>query len=309
MHTLIVALDWTPNTNHTGFFVALAKGFYANEGLSVELRSPETDNYAETPAELVAENKAQFAIAPSESIISYQTLAKKPNLTAIAAILQEDTSAIVSLSSSGIKQMKDLDGKKYASYDARFEDTIVAKMIKKDGGKGKHIKITLNKLGIWDTLLSGEADATWIFMPWEGIMARRNSIDLNVFKLKDYDIPYGYSPVLLAHPQFLQKNAEATKKFLAATAKGFEWAAKNPKEAAKILADSSDHPSLNDLAFLEESQTYIAQYYVSKENKWGTMDDNRWNSFIHWLLKNKLISKSEETLLEQQTLYTNKYLS
>lgn len=309
MHTLTVALDWTPNTNHTGFFVAKAKRFYAEQGLLIDLRSPETDNYAATPAKLVAENKAHFAIAPSDTVISYQTLPEKPNLTAIAAILQEDTSAIVSLTSSGISRIKDLEGKKYASYDARFEDTIVSEMIKKDGGKGEHIKITPDKLGIWNTLLQGEADATWVFMPWEGIMAKRKGIGLNVFKLKDYDIPYGYSPVLLAHPQFLKKNAETTKKFLAATAKGYEWAHQNPNEAAKILADSSDHPDLKDLAFLEESQTYIAQYYVSRENRWGMMEDNRWVSFIHWLQKNKLISKSEENLLERQNLYTNKYLS
>ncbi|WP_188460905.1 ABC transporter substrate-binding protein [Marivirga lumbricoides] len=107
MHTLKVALDWTPNTNHTGFFVAKAKGFYSDIGLSIELRSPEEDNYQTTPAKLVAGDKAHFAIAPSETVISYQTLPAKPNLIA------------------------------------------VAEMIKKEGGKGNHIKITPAKLGIW----------------------------------------------------------------------------------------------------------------------------------------------------------------
>lgn len=305
MEKLKLALDWTPNTNHTGFYVALEKGFYSDLNLEVHLRSPKIDNYKATPAQLLANKEVDFAIAPSESVISYQTLPNKPNLMAIAAILQTDTSAIVTLKSSGIDQMKNLDGKKYASYDARFEDTIVSEMIKKDGGKGNHIKTTPAKLGIWETLLKGDADATWVFMPWEGIEAKRKGIELNTFLLQDYDIPYGYSPALLCHPEILKKKEKAVKDFLTATAKGFEWAAQNPIEAAEILLPYAE---TEDLDFLVESQTYIAQYYLDSASRWGIMDADRWRSFIHWLRKNKLINKEDETLLSKQSLFNNEYL-
>ncbi len=305
MEKLTLALDWTPNTNHTGFYVALEKGYYSDLNLEVHLRSPKIDNYESTPAQLLAQQKVDFAIAPSESVISYQTLPNKPNLVAIAAILQEDTSAIVTLKSSGIDQMKKLDGKNYASYDARFEDTIVSEMIKKDGGLGKHIKITPAKLGIWETLLNGEADATWVFMPWEGIEAKRKDVVLNTFHLQDYDIPYGYSPSLLSQSDVLKKKEKAVKDFLAASAKGFEWSAKNPTEAAEILLP---HAETQDIDFLIESQTYIAQYYLDTNSQWGKMDPDRWASFTQWLRKNKLINKEDETLLSEQSLFSNEYL-
>jgi NitT/TauT family transport system substrate-binding protein len=302
---LTLALDWTPNTNHTGFYVALEKGFYSDLNLEVHLRSPKIDNYKATPAQLLADKEVDFAIAPSESVISYQTLPTKPNLLAIAAILQADTSAIVTLKSSGIDKIKDLDGKKYASYDARFEDTIVSEMIKKDGGKGNHIKITPAKLGIWETLLSGEADATWVFMPWEGIEAKRKGIELNSFPLQDYNIPYGYSPALLSHPEILKNKEKAVRDFLAASAKGFKWAAQNPVEASEILLP---HAETNDLDFLIESHTYIAPYYLDENSEWGKMKDERWISFVYWLKENKLINKKEETLLGKQAMYSNNYL-
>ena len=68
-----VALDWTPNTNHTGFFVAKSKGWYKEVGLEVTLVSPHVDGYKSTPATRVAERQVEFAICPSESVISYYT--------------------------------------------------------------------------------------------------------------------------------------------------------------------------------------------------------------------------------------------
>lgn len=66
-----LALDWTPNINHVGFFVAAAKGYYSANGLQVRITSPHSDQYKSTPAQRVANGSAQIAICPSESVISY----------------------------------------------------------------------------------------------------------------------------------------------------------------------------------------------------------------------------------------------
>lgn len=71
-------------------------------------------------------------------------------------------------------------------------------------------------------------------MPWEGVAAARAGIELNAFKLGDFGIPYCYSPVLAVHPQTLQEQPELVRSFLAATARGFEWAAQHPAEAAQV---------------------------------------------------------------------------
>ena len=72
---------------------------------------------------------------------------------AIAAILQDDTSAIVTLKSSGLDRPAKLDGRTYASYGARYEGRIVQRMIKNDGGIGDYKEVALPMLGIWETIL------------------------------------------------------------------------------------------------------------------------------------------------------------
>lgn len=112
---LVVALDWTPNTNHAGFFVAQARGLYAAAGLSVEFRLPE-DGAGQTPARQVAAGAAHLALAPSETAVSFATTdAAKPRLVAVAAALQGRTSAIGVLASSGIERPRDLAGKRYST--------------------------------------------------------------------------------------------------------------------------------------------------------------------------------------------------
>lgn len=304
-----MALDWTANTNHSGFFVAAQKGFYADEGLDVHLRSTSEDNYSRTPAHLLANKEVHLAMAPSESVIAYRANPQKPALTAIAAVLQDDASAIVSLKTSGLDQMKQLDGQEYASYNARFEDHIVAEMIKKDGGRGEHIKVVPEKLGIWSTLLEGNAAATWVFMPWEGVMAERKQVALNAFYLKDFDIPYGYSPVLLAHPDMLQENPDVFARFLRASNKGFQLLKNDPQLAVEALFEKENLEELSDKAFLLESQKRITPYYYDIAGDWGLMQEQRWLDFIHWLRSKKLVSEEEFQHLMEKPLFTNEYLN
>ena len=138
----IVALDWTPNTNHAGFFVAQADGLYASAGLEVTLLSPDADGSGgKTPARLVEAGEATYAVAPSETAISYATTDPgKPKLIAVAALLQGSPSAICTLKSSGIDRPAAMAGKRYASYDGRFEDPIVSRMVSNDGGDGSKVE-------------------------------------------------------------------------------------------------------------------------------------------------------------------------
>lgn len=163
-----VALDWTPNTNHLGFYVAKARGWYADAGLDVKLLSPHHDGYKRTPGSRVADGSATFAVTPSETVVSSHTLpasqvGTKPVLVAVAALQCRSTDAVVTLKASGIDTPAKLTGT-YASYGARYEGRIVQELIKADGGTGVFTETVPPMLGIWNTLLAGKADATWVFM-------------------------------------------------------------------------------------------------------------------------------------------------
>ncbi|CAL8460828.1 g359 [Coccomyxa elongata] len=247
--------------------------------LDVSLIFPE-GNYT-PPADLVRSASATFGICPSETVISSNTQTRHPPLKAVATLLEDDTSAIVTLKSSGLDRPSQLDGKIYASYAARYEGRVVQEIIRADGGKGDFMEATPAVMGIWDTLLKGDADATWIFTGWEGVDAQLKGVDLNVFKLADYGIPYGYTPVLVALPQTLQEKPDVVRAFLRATARGFQYAAQHPAEAAKYLlaagADSMDEK------LATASQEMVSMHYLDAAGRWGHMQADRWDKFLDWL--------------------------
>lgn len=314
MDAIELALDWTPNTNHTGIFVAKAKDYYADAGLDVTIRSPAADDYEQTPAKRVATGASTIAIAPSESAISYHTHPDYPDLTAIAAVCQQDTSAIAALADSDIDRPADLDGGTYASYDARFEDHIVKQLIRNDGGAGDIDIITPPKLGIWNTLVDGEADATWVFMPWEGVLAERDGIELTPFYLDEYDVPYGYTPLMLARPETIDTHPDALSAFLAATAKGYRFAVDHPEQAVELLQATAVGPHLDDTEFLLESQQRLLDAYLRDDGTWGTMDHERWERFVEWLATAEILTSIDGDHIPADevdiiNLYTNSLLT
>lgn len=311
MNTQIrLAIDRTINTNHTGFFVALAKGYYEEAGLDVQIISPDQDDFQVAPAKRVAQGNAELAITPSESIISYRT--KGIELMAVAAVLARDISAIVTLKESGIDRPLELDGKVYASYGARFEEDIVRLLIENDGGKGQVVAHKPGWKNIWRSLLTGEVDAAWIWLTWEGVRADVEGIELNQFLLDEYQIPYGYNPVLTGHCDWIRENEDALRRFLNATAAGYQYAVRKPEKAARLLVKMADHSLLAERFFVEQSQQMAGGYYLDADGRWGFMHRNVWTSFANWMIRNKLLTDQNKELidhLDTTTLFTNKYLT
>lgn len=299
MTKIKLALDWTPNTNHIGFFIAKALGFYHQHDIDLEILNPLEDNYAITPGKKLELDHVDFAIAPSETVISLNNKRNKVNAVAVYAILQEDLSSIASLKSSDLQSPNDLDGKIYASYNARYEDHIVRQMVKNDDGRGNFKIINPNKLGIWNTLLEGQADATWIFDNWEGVEADTKNVKLTKFKMNDYDIPYGYSPIVLTKKDYLSAQKDVYSKFITATQKGFLYVEENLEEAAAILKPNLTAYDLENIA-IEKSLSMTFPYF-GNPNNCGKMNPKKVHEFLQWLVDNQLEDKK---ILEQE-LFSN----
>ncbi len=293
-------LDWTPNVNHIGFLVANELGFYKDLELRVQILDPSIDNYKVTPAKKVELGESDFALCPFESVISYRTKDKPFDLTAIAAILQKDLSAIAVIDSR-IKSPRYLDNKTYASYGARYEDLIVKQMIINDGGKGTVDFKYPEKLGIWETLVSKKQDSTWIFLNWEGIEAKNKNISLNYFKMRDFKIPYSYSPVIVGSEKFCNEHQELVKKFLVATKKGFLFSISNKNEAVDILSKfiPGHESELNLKDALEETIKALLD-----NNSWGKIRESNINKFVNWLKENEIV----ESNLSIKHLFTNSFI-
>lgn len=302
MSILRLALDWTPNVNHSGFFAAQHFGWFEEAGVQVEIQHPGTDDYMHSPAKKVELGLADVALCPFESLLSYRTKAEPLPLIAMAAVLQTDLSSIVVKADSGIERPAQLDGKTYASYKARYEDAQVACLVRNDGGQGDLVLQYPNRLGIWNTLLRGEADATWIFDNWEGVQAQLAGIELRHFRMADYGIPYGYSPVLASTEAKLNTQKEVLRAFLTASARGFVWAAAHSEEMAQILFSLVPEADRN-LNMLTAAQQATSPHYLHQEG-WGFMEMERVQSYLAWLAAEGL----ESTNFDATALFTNALL-
>lgn len=235
---------------------------------------------------------------------------------AIATIFEDCSSALIARKSSRVSTLKDLDGKKYASYEWPNESAIVRHMIKDVGGEGNIEVVTPPKLHCFDAVADGDADFTWIYLAWEGIMARKSS-DMISFPINECGYPYGYSTLIIANPNFLDDEV-IVRDFLEVTNRSFVYAFSNPKESVDLFIPVANHPSLASLGvdFIHESMQCAIEdnHLIDPESKrWGVIKSSKLDVFMNWMFKHKILQKHDnspacEGDVPINKMYTNKYL-
>lgn len=293
---VIVLLDWFPNTNHTGIYVAKDKGFFDREGLDVKIIQPEQGENAQ----VVASGKADFAVSSQEAVT--QARAANIPLISIAAIIQHNTSAFASLSQSNIKTVKDFEGKRYGGWGSPIEEQVIKAVMEQANADYAKVKnITIGTTDFFKTI-GTESDFQWIFYGWDGIEAKRRAIDINTIMLKDLNpiLDY-YTPVIITNEQHVKEQKNLVIKFMRAVYKGYEMAIENPSESADILFKSA--PEL-DRDLVIQSQNYLSEQYAKDASKWGVQKEEVWQRYATWLYENKLIEKT----VEINKAFTNEFL-
>lgn len=292
-----VVLDWVPNTNHTGMYVALEQGYYKDLGLDVEIIQPPEGG----ALQLVAAGKAQFAVSFQEEIGTALTAENPLPVVAVASILEHNLSGILSLKEKGIDSPRKLEGARYASWDTPFEKAILKAIMEEDGGNFTKLNLIPNTVTDVITALQTDIDAVWVFYGWDGIATELAGISTNYISFKEINPVFDfYTPVLASSTEFLKENPSAARKFLEATAKGYEYAISHPEEAAEILVKYA--PEI-DLELAKKSQEFLAKEYKAEKEKWGTIDKTRWTNFYNWMYENQIIGID----LKEQG-FTNEYL-
>lgn len=297
-------LDWTPNTNHTGLYVALQKGYYKDLGLNVTIVQP-PDNSSATQA--CSAGQAQFAIEAQDTLAPALISDTPMDVTAVAALIQHNTSGIMSLKGQGMDTPKGLTGNTYLTWDSPTELAIMKNVVNNDKGDWSKVKTIPNTVTDEANDVKQNPDhAIWVFYAWGGINSKVNKIDTDFFYFKDLNETFDYyTPVIIANNTFLKENPQAAKDFLTATRKGYEYAIENPEKAAQILIDSDDTGALTGSEELVvESQKWLSNEYISDAKQWGYIDPARWNAFYNWLNEEKLVEKE----IAENTGFTNDYL-
>ena len=292
-----VILDYVPNTNHTGIYVAKELGYYAEKGLDVEIVEP-TEGATST---LIAAGKGDFGISYQEDI-TYALTAEQPlPIKAIATIIQHNTSGFGSYKGKNITSLKDFEGKVYAGWGAPSEEAVIKGVMQSAGADFSKLKI-ITADGAGYSSLKNDVDLLWMFWAWDGIAAQREGLEINYMELRQLDprLDY-YTPVIIANNSTLENNPDMVKAFLEATSMGYGYSIENPDKAAEIL---HGHASAYDLEMLKESQEYLAGKYMEGSQTWGVMKDSVWAGYTDFMVEQGLIDKP----ISPEACYTNEFL-
>lgn len=302
-----LALDWTPNTNHTGIYVALEKGWYKDQGINLTLL-PYSASVA--PEQLVGTGKADFGISFTEGVTSSR--AAGVPLVSVAAVIQHNTSALVTLKSSGLDSVSSLAGKRYAGFGAPYEQPLIAQVLKCGHAPSTNFQNVTTQLDPIEALKSKQFDFAWIYMGWEGVQAQREGLQLNVFPITSYCIPDYYTPVIVTSEAFTKAHPDVARRFLAATAQGYAYAVAHPKDAADLLIKGAPAGTFDDTSLVYASQNYLSPLYAKGTKCWGQQTLKAWTDYPRFMYQTGSLTdasgKSLTQLPDYAAAFTNAFL-
>jgi ABC-type nitrate/sulfonate/bicarbonate transport system substrate-binding protein len=280
-----VVLDWTPNTNHAGVYLAKQQGAYEQAGLDVDIVEPDQ---AGGIAQVAAGN-AQFAFSYAEQVLPVRALGTP--VVSIATVLRTNTSSLASPSDRKITRPRDLAGKTYGTFGGPIEEPLIKALVACDGGDPDTVRFVDVGNADYNVGFRKHAyDAVWVFDGWDVIRLRaiaRTPVTTIAFRDHLDCIPDWYTPVIVTSETLVHEQPELVRAFLAATSEGYRTAISSPQAAADALMTGAPE---SDRALVEASARFLAPFYASSSGAWGRQDAAVWDGFDAFLRRSKIVT-------------------
>lgn len=292
LQKVTLMLDYTPNTNHTGLYVAQDQGFYEDNGIDLEI----IDSSGSTP-QAVSTGSADFGITYEEDV-AQASESGLDNITSIYGIANTNTSGFVSYKDKNIVSPADFKGKTYCGWGSELEKALVEQTAAAGGVSPDEFTIASASTD-WLRSNPEECDIFWEFEGWALQEAQINGVEYNYIPMTD-NIPDEYTPIIITSTDLIDSDKDLVQSFVNATIEGYEYAAENPADAAEIFLKSND---TYDADFINKSQEYLSQHYLASNGEAGYQDPEIWDGFVKFLADNDIVS-SEDT----EGQYTNEFI-
>jgi|GEM_PF-6278116 len=303
-----VALDFVPNADNEGVFVAEKLGYFTKEGLKVSVIP-----YGQTPpTTLVAVDKANFAISATQALSLFD-FAAGDQVKAVFAVLQKTPTYYGYLASNKtIKAPKDLCTKTYGGFGYPSEGPVIQEMIYKSGGP-RHCTlkaVTLNSSS-YQAVSSGQV-AYSVFFFSDIIQAQLHThAKLRWFRPTHYGLPNDYAAIFLGNDAWMASHAKQATEFVQAIKKAYVYIEKHPVQGARIEAQLNPNAVYLPAA-IKSSKVMAKTFLRAPTGQVGVMNSKTWNGFTTFLFKNKVLQNSSgqplTTPLKLSNFWTDKYV-
>lgn len=290
-------LDWTPNTNHTGIYVAQEKGFFEEEGLDVEIMLPGEVG----STQLIATGNADFGVSYQEGMMMARS--EGMPIVSIAAIIQHNTAGYASPVEKGITEPKDFEGKTFGGVGSDLERAMMETIMRENDADIDTVEF--KNIGDADYFVAVERDVDFslVYQGWTGIEADIRDKPQNMVYLKDFAEALDfYTPILATNETHIKDNPELVEKFVRAARKGYVFAIENPGEAANILIDHE--PDL-DPELVKQSQEWLSTQYQDDAPQFGIQEKDRWQMVNDFMVEHGIL----ENPLEIEKAFTNQFIT
>jgi putative hydroxymethylpyrimidine transport system substrate-binding protein len=280
-----LALDFYPNPDHVGIYMAKRLGYFRDAGLDVSINAPSDPS---APIKQVAAGQVDLAISYEPEVL----LAREQGLdvVAVGALVDRPLTSMIWLKDSGVARVTDLRGKTVATAGIPYQDAYLKTILARANMSPSDVKSVNVGLGLLPALLGGRAAAILGgFSNIEGVDLRVRGRKPVVTPVDELGVP-GYDElVLVAKGSRLEEDSEPIRLFIAALARGTAAAERNPAAAKKAVLsfESGLDPKT---AKAEIAATLPLLEPSEKGRPFGYMSPPAWKEFIGWMRDNGLIS-------------------
>lgn len=287
---LDVVLDWYPNALHAFMYVAIEKGYYAEEGLQVNIRFPSNANDA---ISLVAAGKADIGLYYQQDVIQARADQGVP-VKSIGAVVQAPLNIILSLKEQNITSPSDLVGKTIGYAGTELSEALIRSIMNYVGADYSDVTMIDVGFDLMSSMTTGNVDATiGCLVNHEVPQMIEEGFEVNWFDLDDYGVPTYYEGIFLANDNAIENDSETLKAFLRASTRGFADMQADPEEALRILLDNQNEENFPLSETVERSSMEtLLPLMETADAKFLSQSDECWQENIDWMLEQGLIDSA-----------------
>lgn len=289
---LTVVLDWYPNALHAFLYQAQKEGYFAEQGLEVDIQPPAGVNDAMS---MVAAGKADIGLYYQQDVIRARAEQDVP-IKSIGAVVQGPLNIILSLKDKNITKPQDLEGKTVGYAGTELSEALVHSIMQSNGADPDSVNMVDVGFDLMSSMTTGNVDATiGCLVNHEVPQMEKEGFEVNYFFPDDFGVPQYYEGIFLASDKMIENEPDVLAGFLTACSKGFEDFKNNTDEVLQVLLDNQDEANFAlDPDVEKKSCETLLPLMETADAKFLSQTEECWQENIDWMYDQGLIAKKPD---------------